>query len=459
MNQKPSDSLIPAIFPNRERALQPCDELAERSLLGCILENGEALDRVSSIIDSEHFYRKAHGLIYLGMLELNHEGIPIDSVTIVNKLIANKVIMAVGGSFYITGLLHDASLLSSIEHHARIIQEKYNLRRIIKASYKTYGKAYEQSENSQELIASAEAELKEIYNVAEDYNLESEISETIESIYYPNLIKTGFSQIDRLTGGMTRGEITTIAGRTGHGKSMATINLVRNFCSQGLKVALFNREMMNRQVLQRLIILESNGAISYHSVCRLGIITDHDKEMIAAAKQKILDRYSKLYMFDHIKSIEGSINEVNKLNPDVIIDDYIQLVSVKGMDDRRLQMVQIMSSYKWAAKVNDAVVIVVSQLGREMDRRIDKRPRLSDLLESSSIETDSECVIFLYRDWLYNYDRSQDNGTVADPYELQFIVQKNRFGIPGVAKMGFAGDACQITESPSEAAVLSRKYS
>lgn len=439
---------------------QPYDDLAERGVLGAILEKEEYLSRVSSILDPEHFYKESHAIIYRKMLEMDRMGIPIDSISLYNELQSDNVSIAVGGVYYITGLAAEGDFSEShIKHHAEIIREKANLRKIIKVSYGALGKAYNQSEPSQNLLAHTEYELKQIYNVAEDYNLESEIAETIESIYYPNLIKTGLPQIDILTGGMTRGEITTIAGRTGHGKTMASINLVKNFCSQGLRVALFNREMMNKQVLQRLIILESNGALSYHSICRLGIVTDRDREIIEDSKQKILDKYSKLYMFDHIKSIEGSINEINKLNPDVIIDDYIQLVAVGGVEDRRLQIVQIMSNYKWAAKTNDAVVIVISQLGREMDRRMDKRPRLSDLLESSSIETDSECVIFLYRDWLYNYNRSQDNGTVADPYELQFIVQKNRFGVPGVAKMGFAGDACQITESSNEAAVLSRKYS
>lgn len=438
---------------------QPHDNLAERGVLGAILSNEESLNRVSPILEPEHFYREAHAILYRKMLEMDRADIPIDAVTLVNELQSDNVIAAVGGAFYVTGLISDAELGSNIRHHAEIIREKANLRKIIKVSYQALGKAYNQSEPSQDLLAHTEHELKQIYNVAEDYSLEAEVSETIESIYYPNLIKTGLPQIDRITGGMTRGEITTIAGRPGHGKSMVSINLVKNFCSLGMRVALFNREMMNKQMLQRLIVLESNGALSYHAICRLGVVTDRDKEIIAECKQAILNKYNNLYMFDHIKSIEGSINEVNKISPDVIIDDHIQLIAVKGVEDRRLQISKIMSEYKWAAKVNDAVAITISHLNREIERRIDKRPRLSDLMESGSIEADSECVIFLYRDWLYNYNRERDDGSVADPYEMQFVISKNRFGVPGTVEMGFAGDACQITETPNEAAILSRKYS
>ncbi len=281
--------------------------------------------------------------------------------------------------------------------------------------------------------------------VGDGFDIDSLIDETVENMFDRDaLIEFGYPKLDELTGGMTRGEITVVAGRPGHFKSTTTLNLVRNIIHRGYKVLVMNREMSNIEMMKKLIVLESEH-LSYEKI-RLGTLNDKDNDMLEQSKKNIRKHYKNLIMYDNIFSIEGSMREIRKHKPDVVVDDYIGLVSVAGIDDNRIRVDNIMKQYKWAAKKNKMAVLLVSQLNRECESRANKRPLLRDLRDSGSIEQDAEIILFMYYEWKY-YVHESDMGE----YGLEIILGKNRYGKSGSVKMGVSGNRCKIYSTPEEA--------
>ena len=275
------------------------------------------------------------------------------------------------------------------------------------------------------------------------------MGETFENIISSdrNLIKTGFGGIDELSGGMTRGEITVIGGRPGHGKTTTMLNMVKSCVDQGLKVIVFNREMTNVEMLKKLIVLES-GKLSYLDV-RLGYMGDPVKMgELEATKRNIEQKYSsdKFSMFDNMPSFDESAAQVKKFKPDVIFDDYIQLISPdKKITERRLQLEKLVNSYKWLAKKQKCACVLLSQLNRGLEMRGDGRPKLSDLAESGAIEQVAENVLFVYYDHKVNMNKSKDGANI-----IELIGSKVRYGVSGSTKLGYDGDKVRIYNSIEE---------
>ena len=278
-----------------------------------------------------------------------------------------------------------------------------------------------------------------------EFNISDEIMNAISSIKNSkeNLIKTGFKSIDDLCGGMTRGEISIIGGRPGHGKTTMILNVLKNCVDAGNKVLMINREMTNVEMLKKLITLESEN-LSYMMI-RQGIFENGDVEEIERTKKVIEEKYNKdrFLMFDKIYNFSNGASEIKKFKPDVIIDDYIQLISPEnGIDQRRLQLEKIVNDYKWLAKNNNCVVILVSQLNRMLEHRGDAKPRLSDLAESGSIEQVAENVIFVYYDYKIHTTDSR-----LGPNVIEAICSKVRYGNSGTARLGFNGDKAKLYQS------------
>ena len=196
--------------------------------------------------------------------------------------------------------------------------------------------------------------------------------------------------------------------------------------------------------MKKLIVLESEH-LSYEKI-RIGTLNDNDNDMLEQAKQNIRKNYRNLIMYDSIFDIEGSMREIRKHSPDVVVDDYIGLVSVSGIDDNRIRVDNIMKQYKWSAKKNRMAVLLVSQLNRDCESRANKRPLLRDLRDSGSIEQDAEIILFMYYEWRY-YMQESDMGE----YGIEIILGKNRYGKSGSVKMGVAGDRCKIYSTSEEA--------
>ena len=425
---------------------QPHSSDAEKAILGCILVNEEAFDVAAQYITApETFYYDDHQLIWKVMCEMrkNHE--PIDTVTVSSKFTGKESDKV--SPYYLTGLYDSIPSASKSEHYARIVAEKYLQRRLINVTYEVQKSAYENTKEFDKLLDDVRRFTEELQELQphKRFSLKDSLADTISSIKKPdNMINYGFDALDSMSGGMTRGEITVIAGRPGHGKTTFTVNLIPRLVNQGLKVLVVSREMTEKELLKKLITLES-GVLNYRTV-RNGILDEASHAELQRMYAFCYDRYKDhLFIYDDLRDLNSTTSIIQKVKPDVIIDDYIQLISVKGYNERRFELENVMKEYKWIAKSMKVVPILVSQLNREIERRIDPIPKLSDLAESGTIEQVAENVLFIYYDYKVNYDYSE-----LGKYKAQLIAAKVRYGETCMMTMGYNGDKVRYYEKPEE---------
>jgi|TARA_R100000458_G_scaffold52141_1_gene53437 replicative DNA helicase len=411
----------------------------EKALLGQILINNDVIDKVGGLIpDPEVFYTDTNRLVWEAMSSMrrNGEGV-IDTVTLLSKFKPNDDKVT---AYYLTGLMEDVPTTANAENYAKILYEKWLIRKVVRKSQEIKSLMGIGGEKAYEVLQKLNNEIEDILNLKtrEKFDLSTLVDNTIESIKAHNtLIPYNYGNLDKLTGGMTRGEITVIAGRPGHFKSTMMLNIVRNLVYTGQKVIVFNREMSNVEMMKKLIVMESDF-ISYGTLRSESMSSAEEKDL-EVSKDRIKDNFQNLMMFDNIFDIDQAMREIRKHKPDVVVDDYIGLIDVFGVDDNRLRVDAIMKQYKRAAKTHNMCALLVSQLNRECESRANKRPILRDLRDSGSIEQDAESVLFMYYDYRYNFHES-DGGE----NELEIILGKNRYGRTGSVRLGVQGDRCSI---------------
>ena len=420
---------------------------AEKIILGQSLVDNSIIDQISQYIPEEQvFYNAGHQEIWKCMLNLHREGASvIDAVTVVSQMPKDSAVDS--PSYYITGLIEEVVTTSNAEHYAKLVYEKWLLRKVIIKSKKIEKVMDLDGDGAYQALQRLNREIEDILNlrIREDFSLDSLIDDTVKHMTITdNIIPFGFKPLDDLTGGMTKGEISVVAGRPGHFKSTMTINIVSNLLNRGLKVLVFNREMSNVEMMKKLMIIESN-ALSYHKM-RMGKFNDKDKKDLESAKKTITEKYKNLIMYDDVFDIDRAMREIRKNRPDVVVDDYIGLIDVIGVEDNRLRIDNIMKQYKRAAKTYDMAAILVSQLNRGCEDRSNKRPILRDLRDSGSIEQDAEMILFMYYDWRYNHADS-----MVGEHGIEVILGKNRYGKTGSKVLGVVGDRCKILNSSSDA--------
>ena len=418
----------------------------EKELLGQMILDNSIIDKVIHYIPSDTiFYNEFNRSVWRGIMGLRKNG--TDDITI------NTLIAEIPPSYATKEMAWDITSLCEIastancENNAKILHEKWLLRNIILKAEQVKNVLNVKNSDARQVLEQLQHEIEDVLDmqVGDGFDIDSLIDETVENMFDRDaLIEFGYPELDALTGGMTRGEITVVAGRPGHFKSTTTLNLVRNIIHKGYKVLVMNREMSNVEMMKKIIVLESEH-LSYEKI-RLGTLNDKDNDMLEQSKKNIRKYYKNLIMYDNIFSVEGSMREIRKHKPDVVVDDYIGLVSVAGIDDNRIRVDNIMKQYKWAAKKNKMAVLLVSQLNRECESRANKRPLLRDLRDSGSIEQDAEIILFMYYEWKY-YVHESDMGE----YGIEIILGKNRYGKSGSVKMGVSGDRCKIYSTPEEA--------
>ena len=421
---------------------------AEEAVIGAILLKGNEIFKKCNgwIRDGDAFYNNKTKLIWEVCSEMHRNGEAIDTVTVSQNLKDKKDMTSNSNldMFYLTGLPEKVPTVANIEHYARIVWEKYIKRESIKSAHKLYSTSFDKQEEKAEQLLHEHARLiNELLEIApsKKRDISEIVNETIDTLKTgKNIIKFGYAPLDNIAGGMTRKEITVIGGRPGHGKTTLTTNLTISLLKQGYKVMLFNREMSNTEMMKKFFVMESDG-LSYQDL-RVGDIEKGRIETIELMADDIKEQLKNLIMYDDIRTLDDAIREIQREKPDVVIDDYIQLIKVanKKGKDRRFEIEDILTEYKWVCKKENCSAILVSQLNREIEKRLEPRPKMSDFSESGAIEQTAETALFVF--YGYNFDDEK-----YDKNEIEVICDKARYGKVGTYVMGFNGSKCKFYDS------------
>ena len=424
--------------------VMPQNVEAEEAVLGSVLIGGDVEMQIAMgwIREDDAFYSEKCRNIFRCMKELYNNKIPIDVITLSNKV---QETFGMQDSLYIMDLQDNVVTKSKVEHYSKIVWERYIQRETAKSAQDLLNASYENYNEVGNIIEKHSRLIDELRHIqpTRARDISDIVDETNESLQEDsNTIQFGLGRLDNFAGGMTRKEITVLGGRPGHGKTTLMLNVVRGLIEQGYSVMLFNREMSNIETMKKLYVMESND-ISY-SMIRSGISEDK-KIALNSVSEYVKEKYEKLTAFDDIRSLDDCIREINKGKPDVVIDDYIQLIDVgQGYKDRRFEIEKIVQDYKWAVKQNNCSAILVSQLNRDIEKRFDPRPRMSDYAESGVIEQTAESAMFVF--YGYNFDSEKYNR-----YKSEVIVAKSRYGQIGTYPMGFNGNKCKFYNDYKEA--------
>lgn len=431
---------------------------AEKAVLGALLTNGSnmgaVVDTVTSILKSEDFYRDAHRIIYDAILEIVHANKTADFITVGEELDRRKRLDAVGGLAYITSLANE-SVSYNVEEHAKIISEKAQLRRLIDAGNKIVGMTYAGEDEPTAILNKAEQMVLDVSGQTQSESSFAAIGEVVLS----NLDKlnalqqhdgaitgvpTGFKDVDHIFNGLQKSDLILVAARPAMGKTAFTLNIAQNVTMLYDKtVAFFSLEMGKEQLVGR--ILSSVAGVSSEKLRRANMDPADWEKVIAAA-----DRMSKSKLFiDDTPglTVQDMRSKLRRLKVehglDLVIVDYIQLMqgrnAGKGSENRQQEVSEISRNLKLIAREFNVPVIALSQLSRSVESRPDKRPVLSDLRESGSLEQDADIVIFLYRDKYY--DENSEKGDNAE-----VLIRKNRNGSVGTVELQFVGEFTQFRD-------------
>lgn len=414
--------------------LPPQNIEAEQSVLGSLLIDPDAIIKIGSFLRADDFYLESHRLIFRAIADLHERRMPADFVTVVDELERQQRLDLIGGPAYLTSLINMVPTSVHVEHYARIIERTSLMRRLIDAAGQIAALAYEGREQVDEVIDKAEQILFEVSQRRISKSLVP-ISEIVKNYYdrieflveHPDEtlgVPTGFTDLDRLLGGLQPSDLIIIAARPGVGKTSLAISLGMNAAlKSNAVVAIFTLEMSGEQLVQRM--LSSQTGIDSQRL-RLGRIEDMEWEKFTHASGVLSE--AAIFIDDTPSPSPMEIRTkarrlAAEYDLDMIIIDYLQLMQAgERRSENRVQEISYISrSLKSLARELNVPVIALSQLSRAVESRQEKRPVLSDLRESGSIEQDADIVMFIYRDEMY--DENSDRANVAD-----IIVAKHRNG-------------------------------
>ncbi len=413
--------------------LPPQNLEAETSVLGAVLLENEALNRVLEILLEDDFYRDAHRRIFSAIIHLYEHSEPVDLITLSEVLKTRGELDEVGGVEYLNSLVNGVPTAANISYYAKIIKEKAILRKLINRATEIVSQSYANSGDVDEFIDKAE---RTIFEISEDrvrpsfYPIKDLIKssfKTIERLYEKRQlitgVPTGFQRLDELTSGLQPSDLIIIAGRPSMGKTAFALNIAQNASVQAaIPAAIFSLEMSKEQLALRMLCSEAK--VDAHRL-RGGFLSESDWPKLTRAAGSLSE--APLFIDDtpgltalemRAKSRRLKIEH----NLGLVIVDYLQLMRGRASADSREQEISDISrSLKALAKELSIPVIALSQLNRRVEERGDKRPQLSDLRESGAIEQDADVILFLYREEIYN--KSEENRGKAE-----IIIGKQRNG-------------------------------
>ncbi len=432
--------------------LPPQNIEAEQSVLGSLLIDPDAIIKVGAFLRADDFYREAHQVIYLAIATLHERRQPADFVTVVDELTRRGELDVVGGAPYLTSLISMVPTSVHVEHYGHIVERTSTMRRLITAAGDIAALAYEEREEVDEVIDQAERILFEVSQRRISRALEP-ISEVIRR-YYDRIeflvehrdetlgVPTGFTSLDRLLGGLQPSDLIIIAARPGVGKTSLALTIASNAAlKNNAVVAIFTLEMSADQLVQRLI--SAHTGIDSQRL-RLGRIEDVEWERFTQASSTLSQ--VNIFIDDTPSPSPMEIRTkarrlAAEFDLDLVIVDYLQLMQGgERRSENRVQEISYISrALKGLARELNVPVVALSQLSRAVEGRQDRRPVLSDLRDSGSIEQDADVVMFIYRDELYNED--SDRADIAD-----IIVAKHRNGPTDTVSLHFDANLTRFTD-------------
>jgi replicative DNA helicase len=423
----------------------PQDLMAEQSVLGAMLMSKDAIADVVEVLRGPDFYRPAHELVYDAVLDLYGRGEPADAITVAAELTRRGEIARVGGAPYLHDLLASVSIAANAGYYAEIVREKAILRRLVDASIRIGQMSYAAEGDVDEIVDRAQAEVYSVTDkrTSEDYKALSELMQpTMDEIEAIGSrggqlagVPTGFADLDELTNGLHPGQMVIVAARPGLGKSTLGLDLARAASiKHGLTSAIFSLEMSQIEIVMRLLSAEASIPLNH---IRNGKMNDDDWQRMAKKMGEVaeaplfIDDSPNLTMME-IRAKARRLRQRHELK--IIIIDYLQLLtSGKKVESRQVEVSEFSRQLKLLAKELEVPVIALAQLNRGPETRGgDKKPMLSDLRESGSLEQDADMVILLNRPDIY--DKESERAGEAD-----FDVAKHRNGPTKTITVAFQG--------------------
>lgn len=435
----------------------------EEAVLGAILIDSNAVSLVIDSLTPEMFYREQHQKIYKAMRDLFTESEPIDLLTVTNRLRKNKLLEFVGGAGYLASLTNRVATSANIEYHARIVMEKFALRELITVCGNITHDAYDDSKDVLELMDKAETDLFNI--IQNNFKRDSKDLRTIVQLAIKELqdmnkrssdevqVRTGIQALDEKIGGWQRSDLIILAARPGMGKTSFVLSIARNAAlTFNKKVAFFSLEMSSIQLVHRLFSIESgisSERISKGKLDEQEWVLLMNKINVLLSENLIIDDTPALSIFD----LRAKCRRLKAHNDiDLIIVDYLQLMQggtgdSKATGNREQEISHISRSLKALAKDLNVPVIALSQLSRAVETRPGtKRPQLSDLRESGSIEQDADMVMFIYRPEYYKFETFDDNENTPSAGLADIMIEKNRHGSGGNVRVRFQSQFTKFTD-------------
>ena len=426
---------------------------AEESVLGAMMLSPGAIGAVSEVISAQDFYRESHGKIYRAALSLYAKGEPVDAITLVDELEERSELEDVGGRARIHELAALVPATGNSAHYARIVREMAILRGLIRAGSEIAGLGWDRPGETTELLNRAEQILFDLSQdrLSGDFShvdaLLKEAFEHITALYESGAeltgTPTGFRDLDRLTSGLQPGNLVILAARPGMGKSSLALGIAANVARKGIPVGMFTLEMSKSEVTQRLICSEAK--VDSHRL-RTGRLGADDWPRLTRACDNLAR--APIYIDDSaaitMMGIRSQTRRLKAREPGLglVVVDYLQLMATdKPVESRVQEVSQISRALKILARDLDVPIVALSQLSRAVEQRgkDDRRPVLSDLRDSGSIEQDADLVAFIYRDDYYN-DDSNDKGIA------EVIVATHRNGPLDKVKLAFTSQYAKFAD-------------
>ena len=425
------------------RKVPPQNLEAEASVLGGILLENDAINRVLELLRPEDFYRESHRKIFRAMIELSDRNEPADLITLSECLKGKGELEAAGGTAYLASLTASVPTAANIAYYARIVREKAILRHLIGAATEIASRGYEEQGNVDEYLDAAE---KVIFEIAEKKIKSSFVMvgdmirdsiKMVEKLYERKElvtgVPTGFKDFDKLTAGLQPSDLIVVAGRPSMGKTAFCLNIAAHAAFAGIGVAVFSLEMAKEQLVLRMLCCEARID---HSKVRSGYLADREFPALVMAAGRLAE--TPIYIDDtpaisvlELRAKARRLVRDRERKVGLIIVDYLQLMrGMANAPNREQEISEISRSLKALAKELSVPVIAISQLNRRVEDRGDKRPMMADLRESGAIEQDADVIAFIFRDEVYN-PKSPEEGIA------EVIISKQRNGPIGTVRLAF----------------------